>query len=173
MNARRVAAVGIFAALAYAGSFVLLALPNVTLSILIVVYAGFYLERLAGMAVGIIAALIISLFNPYGLAPPPVLAAQVLGYALVGLLGAWTRPLVDAESRAARYVWLVLLGIVSALAYMAPVSVADAYLFGPFWERLALSAPFALVTVASNVLFFVILFPVLAKLKKLGIFPVD
>lgn len=173
MNARRVAAIGIFAALAYAGSFVLFALPNVTLSILIVFYAGFYLESLAGMAVGIIAALIISLFNPYGLAPPPVLVAQVLGYALVGLLGSWSRRLVDAASKAVRYVWLVLMGIVSALVYMTPVSVADAYLFGPFWERLALSAPFVLVTVGSNVLFFVILFPVLAKLKKLGIFPVD
>src|SRR5690606_15336859 len=101
-------------------------LPNVTLSILIVFYAGFYLESLAGMAVGVIAALIISLFNPYGLAPPPVLAAQVLGYALVGLLGAWSRRLVDAESRAVRYLWLVLMGIVSALVYIAPVSVADA-----------------------------------------------
>jgi hypothetical protein len=65
---------------------------------------------------------------------------------------------------------LFILGILTALIYQAPVSIIDALLFGPFWARLGASAVFTVVTVIGNVLFFMILFPILAKLKKVAIF---
>ncbi len=170
MSARRVAAVGIFAALAYSGSFVLLAVPNVTLSILLVFYAGYHLERFDGALVGLISALLISIFNPYGLAPLPVLGAQVVGYILVGACGSVAVRILPEPTGWFWYLMLGIFGVLTALIYMLPVSLADAFLFGPFWERFWLSALFSLVTVASNVVFFVILFPALAKVKKSGMF---
>ena len=163
------AAIGIFAALAYVGSFVFMAIPNATLSILLIFFAGYYLGILNGAAVGFISAFLISLFNPYGLAMLPIMAAQVFGYVSIGALGGlfvnrrWDNFRVSL-------IPMLLLGIVTALLYQVPVSVVDAWLFGPFWERLVMSAGFASITLFSNALFFVILFPVLAKLKKVGIF---
>ncbi len=173
MSARRVAAVGIFAALAYSGSFLLLAVPNVTLSLLLVFYAGYHLERFDGALVGLISALLISIFNPYGLAPLPVLGAQVAGYVLIGICGSVAVRILPEQPRWICYLLLGLFGALTALFYVLPVSLADAFLFGPFWQRLWLSAPFSLVTVASNVIFFVILFPALAKVKKSGMFRLD
>jgi hypothetical protein len=170
LSARSVAAVGVFSALAYVGSFVLMTIPNATLSILLVFYAGYYLGVGQGMLVGVISAATISLFNPYGLAMLPIFAAQVVGYLLIGALGGLSASRLSVDGWWHHAILLAALGLLTALAYQIPVSLADAWLFGPFWERLTMSAVFALITVVSNILFFVLLFPVLAKLKKVSIF---
>ncbi|MFH2056942.1 MAG: hypothetical protein ABIJ61_13370 [bacterium] len=210
MSAREVAAVGVFAALAYAGSFALLIFPNVTLSILLVFFAGYLIGKRGGLFVGVVSALLISLFNPYGLAFLPILIAQVAAYALIGFVGGmcsssaaalpnWRYPaliavvalglafllklwfllvfvpaivslLIFRRSAAVGALWLGLLGLLTALLYQVPVSVVDAWVFQPFWARLGTAIPFALITIVSNVIFFIFLFPVLAKLKELAIF---
>lgn len=204
---------GVFAALAYAGSFVLLIFPNVTLSILLVFFAGYLLGVRGGIFVGIVSAILITLFNPYGLAMIPIMVAQVIGYVLIGLLGGllrksaialpnWRYPLIVAavalvlafllklwfllllipaalallifrQTALVGALWLGLLGLVTALLFQIPVSVVDAWLFQPFWARLATAVPFALITIVSNIIFFIFLFPVLAKLKELAIFQPD
>lgn len=210
MNAREVAAVGVFAALAYAGSFALLIFPNVTLSILLVFFAGYLLGKRGGALVGVVSAALISLLNPYGLALLPIFVAQVVAYALIGLVGGmfssseavlpnWRYPLLVAvvalllafllklwfllllipaialllifqQSALVGAFWLGVLGLLTALIYQIPVSVVDAWMFRPFWARLGTAIPFVLITVVSNVIFFLFLFPVLAKLKELAIF---
>ena len=170
LSAGSIASIGVFSALAYVGSFVLLAVPNATLSILLVFVAGYFLGFINGSIVGLLSALLISIFNPYGLAMFPILVSQVLGYTITGALGGVFRNRFTNTYHWSHFLGLALLGILTALIYQIPVSVADAWLFGPFWPRLVASGPFALVTVISNVLFFVLLFPVLAKLKKVAIF---
>lgn len=170
MNARTVAAIGIFAALAYAGSLALMVIPNATLSILIVFFAGYCTGVVAGSLAGAIAAALISLFNPYGMVMLPLLAAQILGYLLIGALGGILRNRLETRDSVLRIFLLILLGVVTALLYHIPVSLTDAWLFGPFFERLMMSLAFVLVTVVSNIIFFVVLFPVLAKLQKVAMF---
>jgi hypothetical protein len=160
--------------------------------------------------VGIVGALLITLFNPYGLPFLPILIAQVAAYALIGLFGGISQStptglpdwryslpaaaiglalafvlklwfvallvpaaivlLIFRQSAFDSVLWLGLLGLISALLYQVPVSVADALVFQPFWARLGTAIPFALITIVSNIIFFIFLFPVLAKLKELGIF---
>jgi len=170
VNSRTVAAVGVLAALTYVGSMVMMVLPNATLSLLIVFFSGYLLGKYGGLLTGITASLLITLFNPYGLPLLPMIAAQVSGYAIVGLIGGMISTLLDSLNNKKKLVLLGLLGIVTALIYQIPVSLIDAWLFGPFQERLLMSGGFALITIISNLIFFVILFPPLAKLKKLGIF---
>ena len=170
MTARDSAAIGVFAALAYAGSFLLLAVPNATLAILLVFYSGFVLGRISGALVGFVSSVLITLFNPYGIPLLPLLGAQVLAYTAVGLSGGISRAFLPIANSGVYLVVLCLLGLLTALMYQVPVSLVDAWLFGPFWERLVMSGGFAIVTIVSNILFFAILFPVLAKLKKLSIF---
>ncbi len=170
MNPRLIAAVGVLSALAYVGSFLLMAIPNVTLSIMLVFFAGYYLGDKGGLLVGIISSLLISLLNPYGIVQLPILLTQVISYAVIGLVGGLVAPLLDRDTNAVYFIWLGVLGVITAVIYQLPVSVVDAFVFGPFWARLAASAAFAVVTVLGNLLFFVILFPILAKLKKVAIF---
>jgi hypothetical protein len=165
-----VAGIAIFAALAYAGSFLLIAIPNATLSILLVFYAGFFLGPGGGALVGLVGSLLISLFNPYGFPAIPILFAQVSAYTCIGTIGGIAERWLNRRRRLIYYILLALLGLLTAVIYQLPVSLADAWLFGPFRERLILSAGFAVITLASNVVFFVILFPALAKLKELNIF---
>ncbi len=169
MNPRLIAAVGVLAALTYISSFLLLAIPNVTLSILLVFYSGFYLGNRGGILVGVIGSLLISLLNPYGVVQLPILIAQVFSYATIGLAGGLLAPLLTRKSHLPYLIWLGLLGVVTAIIYQLPVSIIDALIFRPFWARLAASAAFSVVTIVGNLLFFVILFPILAKLKKVNI----
>lgn len=173
MTAKTVAAIGIFAALAYAGSMVLMVIPNATLSILVVFFAGYCIGRMAGLLAGVISSALISLFNPYGMVALPLLGAQVTGYALIGFTGGIMRTRLEPRSSAAYFTLLGAMGTVTALMYQLPVSIVDAWLFGPFRERLIVSASFALITIVSNLLFFMIFFPILAKLQKVVIFPVS
>jgi uncharacterized membrane protein len=170
LTAKRVAAIGVFSALAYVGSFVLMSIPNATLAILLIFYAGYYLGVTGGALTGMISALLISLFNPYGLAMLPILAAQVLAYVIIGGLGGLFADHLTFKDYRKGIIPLSLLGLLTALTYQVPVSLMDAWLFGPFWARLTMSIGFALVTIVSNILFFALLFPLLAKLKKVGIF---
>ncbi|MGB5105168.1 MAG: ECF transporter S component [Candidatus Zixiibacteriota bacterium] len=170
MRPRTVAAIGLYSALAYAGSFVLMVIPNATLGILMVFFGGYGTGTLAGCLIGAISATLISLFNPYGMAMLPILLAQIGGYSCVGMLGGSLANRLNARTSVYYLLSLGLLGVTTALLYQIPVSIVDAWLFGPFRERLVVSASFALITVASNVIFFIVLFPILAKLQKVAIF---
>lgn len=170
MRPRIVAAIGLYSALAYAGSFVLMAIPNATLGILVVFFGGYSTGILAGCLIGAMSATLISLFNPYGMAMLPILLAQIAGYVCIGALGGLLVNRLEAKASSLYILSLGLLGIATALLFQIPVSIVDAWLFGPFRERLVLSASFALITIVSNLIFFVVLFPILAKLQKVAIF---
>jgi len=173
VTAKTVAAIGIFAALAYAGSMVLMVIPNATLSILVVFFAGYCIGRFAGLLAGMISSALISLFNPFGMVALPLLGAQMAGYGLIGFTGGIVRTYLEPRSSISYYILLGTLGAAMALMYQIPVSIVDAWLFGPFQERLIMSASFALITVVSNLLFFMIFFPILAKLQKVVIFQIS
>jgi uncharacterized membrane protein len=173
VSARTVAAIGIFAALAYAGSFILMVLPNATLSILIIFFAGYCVGVVPGGIAGAIAASLISLFNPYGMVALPLLLSQIFGYVLIGSSGGVCRNKLNHSSRFAYLTMLGLFGVATALLYHIPVSLMDAWLYGPFRERLIMSISFSLITVVSNTMFFVVFFPILAKLQKVAIFRPD
>lgn len=166
MTTRAVAGIGIFTALAYAGSFVLMAIPNATLSILIVFFAGYCIGRFSGLVTGILSSVLISLFNPYGMVVVPLLLAQLAGYSLIGFSGGALAGKLEPRSSIVYAATLGTLGVTTALLYHVPVSIVDAWLFGPFQERLAVSLSFVLATVVSNLIFFVVFFPILAKLQK-------
>lgn len=152
---------------------VLMVIPNATLSILVVFFAGYCFGRLAGLLVGIISSALISLFNPFGMVALPLLGAQMAGYALIGFTGGVMRTRLEPRPSVIYFILLAALGVATALMYQIPVSIVDAWLFGPFQARLIMSASFALITVVSNLLFFMIFFPILAKLQKVVTFPVS
>ena len=127
---RRALLACLMVALTVAVGFALAGVPNVELMTLLVFLSGFLLGAGLGAGVGGTAMLLHSLFNPLGPAHPPLLAAQLIGFALIGVGGALVGPVV-ARMKAA---WLsaaaaAVAGASLTVIYQVLVNVASFYTF--------------------------------------------
>lgn len=158
---RLIARVAVFSAIVYVTSWSTSFLPNVNLVFFIVFTAGFIWGTLTGMLVGVVGMGLWTTFNPYGVAMPPIMLAQVVGAGLTGLIGSqfgrlhwqnWGRFRLAAV--------LVGCSIASSLMFYLPVTVVDAWLFQPFWPRFISGLLWVAVSLVSNAIIFPLLFPV-------------
>jgi len=92
MSPSSIASLGVFIALVAGLGFLLSGVPNIELMSLMTFVAGAVLGPLRGMVVGAGAMGLYSGLNPYGMAPPPTFAAQVIGAAAIGAAGGWASP---------------------------------------------------------------------------------
>ena len=74
-------------ALSVAVGYAFLSVPNVEFFTATVFVSGFLLGRSYGLAIGVMAEFIYSVFNPLGAAAPPLLLAQLVGMGLAGWSG--------------------------------------------------------------------------------------
>jgi len=133
-------------------------IPNLEFVTLASFAAGVLLGPRDGAVVAGITELLYSLLNPYGVAPPLVTAAQVLGMALVGAAGGlrrvWeVRPLVLRG---------VLLGVAAALltaVFDLLTNVATGLVFGQMKVWILGGIPFSLVHIGWNAAVFARLGP--------------
>jgi hypothetical protein len=112
-----------------------------------------------GMWVGAVARLIFSVANPYGPPHPWVLAAQLVGSALLGGMGGLAgRALAgpSADSAAVRAAILGACGLCGTAAYDLLTNAAQGVAFGAPRATLAMGALPALQHVASNTAIFVV-----------------
>jgi len=164
-----VARVALFAALVYVLSWGTSYLPNINFVFFIVFSAGLLWGAVPGMLVGAVGMGLWTLFNPYGPAAIPVMLAQVIGSAGSGLVGAVMRPLArDARLSGIRLYHLVAAAVACTLAFFIPVSVVDAWIFGPFVERLAGGMIWAGVSLVANIVIFPLLFGATRYLYERG-----
>lgn len=77
----------IFVALAIALGLALIYIPNVELVTATFFLAGYFLGCGRGIIVAILGEFLYSLLNPYGVAAPPLLVAQIVSMTLVGMSG--------------------------------------------------------------------------------------
>jgi hypothetical protein len=171
---RRTVLLGLFAGTAVGAGFLLAGIPNCELMTLLCALAGGVLGRGAGAAVGALAATLYSLGNPLGPAPPPLLAAQVVGLATAGWLGGATAGAVLVRWRAGRRRRASLLalgtGVGSTLFYDLLTNLCGASAFGVDWRvALAGAIPFSVVHVTVNGAQFLLLYaPLLARYRHLA-----
>lgn len=151
--------VALFAALIYVVSMATVFLPNVKLIFFLVFSAGFLWGGWAGVLVGGIGMGLWTTFNPFGPAGLPVMAAQIIGAAMGGLVGY----LFDKSGwrmmpRILLYGSLALAGALCTLLFYLPVSIVDAWLYQPFWPRIVAGLPWVGFSLVSNLLVFPLLF---------------
>lgn len=87
MHHREIILMAIFIALAVAGGFFLAQFPNIELVTAIIFLSGMLLGSKRGAFIGAVAEFLYSFFNPYGMAAPPLLLAQISSMALTGAAG--------------------------------------------------------------------------------------
>ena len=80
--------IALFSALVYVLSYGTSYFPNVNPVLFIVFSAGFLWGAVPGILVGVIGMGLWTMLNPFGVAPLPIMAAQVMGAGLSGVVGA-------------------------------------------------------------------------------------
>ncbi|OQX92281.1 MAG: hypothetical protein B6D58_03555 [candidate division Zixibacteria bacterium 4484_95] len=163
---RRIAAAGLFAALAIAINFPLLGVPNVEFFSLCLFISGVFLRIWGGFVVPLVAGSVFIILNPNG--PPTLFAvaiAQIIGFVLFGLAGAlFGRSILKNKSRLLGLVLLATVGIVLTFIYDLLTNAAFAVTIGPFWPTIIGGIGFSIWHIVSNGLIFGLFEPLLVKL---------
>lgn len=164
-----IARISLFAALVYVLSLATSMVPNFNPIFFIVFIAGYLWGKIPGIVVGAVGMALWTLFNPYGPAALPVMAAQVVGSALCGLFGGilQNQPIENLKQK---FYLTALFGLLCSLLFFIPVNLVDAYISQPFWPRFWGGMSWLLVSIISNMIIFPLLFvalsPFLVKEKK-------
>ena len=165
---RRVAAAGLFSALALAANFPLLGVPNVELFSLCLFIAGIFLHYWGGLVVPVAAGLIFIIFNPNG--PPTLItvaAAQMLGFIIIGQSGAlFGKSILNNKNRVMGITFCAAVGVVVTFVYDALTNAAFGLTVGPFWPVIVSGIAFSLMHMVSNGIIFGFFEPFLVKLWR-------
>ena len=163
----------IFIALAVGGGLAMAQFPNVELITAAIFLSGMMLGVGFGVVVGAVAEFLYSFFNPYGLAAPPLLIAQVISMMLVGATGGLVRNLFGQRCPPAWVLGLIgwaLTFIFDLLTTLSFTIVVGSGIAG-FFAAIAIGFYFYLAHQVSNLLIFALLLPVLFRhLRQLPVF---
>ena len=152
--------------------YALAGIPNVELMTVTVFIAGFLLGGALGFFVGVGAMLLHSTFNPLGMAHPFLLGAQIAGFALIGLCGAWLGPRLAAmPSRWFALVLCAATGFMLTLVYQVLVNVGSFFAFSSSDDHLLTYVKLGLVFTSlhlawNTALFATVLLPTLKVLER-------
>jgi uncharacterized membrane protein len=159
---RRIIQTGLFVALVVVLGFLLAEVPNVELMTVSVFLSGVILGIGSGIVVGFLSILFYSLFNPYGPPLPPLVLAQIIGFAIIGSAGGILRKRLTLKGKAP-YLFSALAGLLLTLIYDSLTTVATAVVAlgaGGFVEGLAgffvAGALFIIVHTFSNTIVFAV-----------------
>ena len=132
---------GLFAGAGVAVGYLLAGVPAVELMSLVACLAGVALGPWGGALAGGLAEAVYSLGSPYGPAAPPLLAAQVLGVALPGVLGGVARPWLLGSGRTRAGATLAgALGLAAAAGFDVLTNIGIILGYGLEWRVVAAGA---------------------------------
>jgi len=150
----------LFTSLTVVLGYLLAAVPNVELMTLSVFLSGVFVGPRYGALTGILSITLYSFFNPYGISLPPLLAAQISGFIVIGALGGLLRKRLLGR-RGMAVIISAVSGFLITLLYDILTTIATAYIvlgadgftdgiIGFFWT----GCVFILIHVVVNALIF-------------------
>jgi len=164
-NPRTLTLSAIFIALAVAGGMALIQIPNVEVITVTIFLSGFLLGVPAGIAVGAGAEFLYSFFNPYGVALPPLLIAQVFSMALAGAAGGVLRRVHPGQ--VPHPAVLGVLGLMLTASFDLMTTYAGAWMIGQqslgFLALLLAGFSFYATHLLTNTLIFALVLPILVR----------
>jgi thiamine transporter ThiT len=167
---RRIAAAGLFAALALAVTYPMAGIPNIKFFELCLFISGAFLGYWGGLTVPLVAGTIYILFNPNG--PQTVLLvglAQIIGFILFGLAGALFRKMILVnKNRIVGMTFCAATAVVLTFIYDFMTNAAFGFTIGAFWPTIVSGIGFSLVHMASNGLIFGLAEPLMVKLWQVS-----
>jgi len=180
LSLSEIATISLFSALAYAGGFLLIAVPNIEIFTAIVFLAGVLLGPRNGAIVGVVAQTLYSVFNPYGMSPLPLMLAQIVNRAFVGWVGGWFRQKsLSGESTLKKAIQFGTAGLFLTLLYDLMAFLSFQWMSGFSFQQMqasfALGVPFYLIHSLGNTAIFALAIPAVLKAidKSSGLRKVD
>jgi uncharacterized membrane protein len=174
---QKITRTAILTALCVALGYLFLPVPNLEMITMAIFLSGILMGPMLGALIGFLAETIYSISNPMGFPPPPLLIAQVLSMALVGLAGGMLRPLLTpripvAGNRWLQVIALALIGATLTLIYdlLTTLSFPLTAGFSPqqIQAALILGIPYVAVHIGTNAAIFGLLVPVILKRLPIG-----
>jgi hypothetical protein len=167
---RKIAAAGLFAALALAITYPLAGIPNIKFFEICLFISGAFLGLWGGLVVPIVAGTIYIIFNPNG--PQTIVlvgVAQMAGFILFGLGGALLGKMILAnKNRIVGVTFCAATGVVITFIYDLLTNAALGVSIGVFLPTLYGGIGFSLIHMASNGLIFGISEPLVVKLWQVA-----
>jgi hypothetical protein len=163
----KIARAGVMVAVSVALGWLTITIPNVELMTAAIFVSGYWCGATWGMLVGLVAEALFSITNPVGIPLPPLLIAQCLGMAIVGLAGGWMH--LQWRSGKPRYYQLMLgsIGLVITIIYdiLTTLSfpLASGFYLSQIWKVLIMGIPFVAIHWMSNLAIFVLIVPLILK----------
>jgi hypothetical protein len=160
---RRAVSLGLFCGTGVGLGYLLSGVPGVELMTLNAALAGLALGPVAAAAVGALSGAIYSLGSPFGPPVPLVLAAQVVGLALAGLVGGGLAPWLRRRRGVPAVLVAGAAGVAVAVAFDLATNLAVAVAFSlPLGATLVAGAALAAVHAVVAAVAFGSLLPALA-----------
>jgi hypothetical protein len=163
----RIAYGAIIIALAVALGYALALVPNVELVTLTLAFGGYLLGAGWGAVVGAIGFGLYSVLSPYGIAPPPLLFAQIIGGGVIGFGGSILRRL-DAR-KFAFMVFAAIIGLTITLSYDILTNIGSFIMISSQTTLIPFiigGLSFSVLHIVANTVIFAVLFPVISRFVR-------
>jgi len=167
---KTVAHTGLYTAVCVVIGMTLTPIPNIELITLFIFLGGYIYGLKNGIIIGTVGGFLFSAVNPWGsgLAFPPLIIAQVIGFGLAGSTGALVyKTTINLSNRKLKSVLFGLSGGVLTVMYHLLISIFTSELAGFSLTQagiyLAGGVLFGLWHIISNVIFFSALSPLLIR----------
>ncbi|UOQ42669.1 ECF transporter S component [Halobacillus salinarum] len=156
MNTYKLTLIAMLSALAVAGRLVMANVPNVQPVTAIIILSGFWLGPISGIAMAVLTTLLSNVLLGMGYWTIWQITAWGMIGLIAGLLGKFFKDIP---------IWgLALYGFFSGLFYGFIISITMKAAGQPFWGYYLAGLPFDLNHAASNLVFILVLSPVLSRL---------
>lgn len=171
MATRQLIQTALFTALCVSLGYLLAGVPNLEILSASVFTSGVLLGARRGSVVGGMAELLYAGLNPYGLAPLPLLSAQVVGVAVIGASGGLVAPLAAPRSWRLQVTIAAVSGFVLTLLFDVLTNAAGFLMvresahFIPYMVA-GLSFPFPLAHALTNTASFAVIVPAVLRATK-------
>lgn len=163
---KKIVILSIFIALGVSLGFIFTIVPNVELVTTTIFIAGYFMGWREGLFVGLITEGIYSLFNPYGMAAPPLFIAQIVAMSITGFLGGMTSKLPGKDKK--HFILLLggigltstfIFGLLTTLSFVTFTGLSLTKLLSAVVYGLG----FYVTHMISNTIIFLTLVPLLIK----------
>lgn len=160
--------IAVFVVIAVVLGYTFITVPNVELITATIFLSGYLLGSRKGIIVGVVAEFIYSMFNPYGIALPPLLIAQIIAMGFVGYCGGLLY-LTTSKSNNHKLTLIQFgaAGFLLTLIYQILVAIGSVIIIADSTEKLSVSfisfiiagLLFSFLQIISNTLIFLIVLP--------------
>jgi len=164
MHIRKIAITTAYTAAVLSTNYLLTPLPNVKLFDVLVFVATFIHGVPVGLSVASLTWIVYGVLNPWGAAPPPLIAVLIACESSFVALAAFARRFTFNDGVDRSFLW-GFLGAAGAFLYdFATNLYVGIFFYNDVLTALILGIPFTAAHITSNLIFFMLLGPRIADL---------